>query len=295
MGSSHAVEVNIEKGTWKIGDTSYPVIGFGTYPLKGKVCSEAIEKAIQSGYRVIDTATYYQNFEAIAQVLKGKNRRDLYIVSKVWHDEQSPADLRKDLASTLAKLQTSYLDLYLLHWPNSSISIEKTLAAMEELRKAGKIRHIGLSNVTVNHLKRALELKIPITWVQVEMNPLFYDPALLEFCREHHIGVQAWGPLGSGRISEDALLLKIGKKYKKTPSQVAIRWILQHGCMPLPSSQNKQHIQDNFAVTDFALSKEEMQEIDQRAKNGKRMRLTKEQIGFNDEFDFSYDQCWPKR
>jgi diketogulonate reductase-like aldo/keto reductase len=190
-------------------------------------------------------------------------------------------------------LETDYLDAYLLHWPNSQIPIEETLGALQELVQAKKIRHIGLSNVTVNHLKRALELKIPITWVQIEMNPDFYDPALLNFCKEHSIMVQAWSPLGSGSVCKDEMLAKVGQKYDKTPSQVAIRWIIQHGCMPLPKSTNEERIGENIQVNDFTLSEEEMQEIDERAADGTRRRYSKEFLGFSDEFDLSYEECWP--
>ncbi len=239
-------------------------------------------------------STYYKNFDAIAKALKGQDRNRFYLISKVWHHQQSPEDLRADLEQTLKQLQTDYLDAYLLHWPNSEIPIEKTLAAMEALRRDKKIRHLGLSNVSVNHLKRALEVGVPITWVQVEMHPHFYDPELLKFCKEHSIAVQAWAPLGRGRISEDAALERMGKKYGKTSAQMAIRWIIQHGCIPLPGSKNEKHMRENKSVLDFMLTKDEMEEIDRRAKSGERERFCREDIGFADEFDFTYEQCWPK-
>lgn len=293
---SASIEMDIKKGLCRIDGVEYPMIGFGTYhPQSGGMRAEDIELAIQTGYRMLDTATFYKNFDGIARALKNKGRSQIYLISKVWHDKQSPEDLRKDLNATLARLQIDYLDAYLLHWPNSKISIEKTLAAMNELRLAKKIRHIGLSNVTVNHLKRALEVAVPISWVQVEMHPYFCDFELIKFCREHSIGVQAWSPLGRGRISQDALLARIGKKYGKSSSQVAMKWIVQHGCIPLPSSKNEKHLFENLNVNDFTLTDDEMSEIDKRAKVGQRERLTKEMIGFDDEFDLSYGECWPKR
>lgn len=294
--SKNSIEMNIKKGVCRIDGVEYPMIGYGTYhPLTGGMLAEDVERAIQTGYRIIDTATFYKNFDGIAGALKNKDRSHLYLISKVWHDKQSPEDLRKDLNATLAKLQIDYLDAYLLHWPNSKIPIEKTLETMNELRRAKKIRHIGLSNVSVNHLKRALEVGVPITWVQIEMHPYFCDFELLKFCNEHSIGVLAWAPLGRGRISKDALLARIGKKYKKTSSQVAMKWIVQHGCIPLPSSKNTDHLFENLNINDFMLTSDEMSEIDKRAKVGERERLTKKMIGFDDEFDFSYGECWPKR
>lgn len=278
--------------TIQIDGTQYPIAGFGTSPLRDEICTQAVKKAAAMGYRIIDTATYYRNFPAIAKALEG-HREEFYIISKVWHNMQTPEDLRKDIASTLEQLQTDHLDAYLLHWPNSKISIETTLIAMEELRRDKKIRHIGLSNVTVNHLRKALSVGVPITWVQIEMNPNFYDPELLSFCKEHFIIVQAWSPLGSGSICEDAMLAKIGAKYGKTPAQVTIRWVIQHGCVPLPKSKNEEHIKLNMQVDDFQLSSEEMEEINQRARHGQRTRYAKEFLGFTDEFDFSYEECWP--
>lgn len=267
-------------------------IGFGTYLLTGDEGAAAMEKAASFGYQIIDTATYYKNFAEVASMLKKFGRERFYLISKVWHDKQSPSDLQEDLDHGLKELQTDYLDAYLLHWPNSKEPIEKTLRKMEELRQQKKIRHIGLSNVTAHHVRRALEVGVPISCVQVEMHPFFYDAELIRFCQEHSIAVQAWAPFARGRVCNDPLLSTIGRKYGKTASQVAIRWILQHGCIPLPSSKKEEHMQENRDVFDFALSAEEMEKIDARALSGKRERVTKNWIGFDDEFDFSYEECW---
>lgn len=292
--SSNIITMDIKKGSLKIDQIDYPIVGFGTARLTGKNCTAAVVEAIKSGYCIIDTATCYGNFDAVAKALKQHDRTHFYIISKVWHDKQSPEDLSKDLNFTLDQLQIDYLDAYFLHWPNSTIPIERTLLALENLRKNKKIGHIGLSNVNANHVKRALEIGVPITWVQVEMNPFFCDFELLKFCQEKGITIQAWAPLGTGSIVKDPMLVRIGKKHGKTSSQIAIRWIIQHGCVPLPKSKNANHIQENRNVFDFSLSKEEMEEIDKRAKSGKRTRFDKEGMGFEDEYDFTYEQCWPK-
>lgn len=287
------VECNIRDGKCKIEEKEYPMVGLGTYRLTGEVCAQALIEAASIGYRIIDTATYYNNFEGIAQGLKKLDRSQFYIISKVWHDMQSKENLREDLKETLQQLQTDYLDAYLLHWPNSQTPIKETLTAMKELIQEKKIRHIGLSNVTVNHLKKALEVGVPITWVQVEMHPYFYDKALLEFCKEHKISVQAWRPLNLGKMNEDEVLIEMGKKHRKTACQIALRWIVQHECIPLPGSKDARHMQENLNIMDFALSAQEMHNLDQRAVTGSRYRLDKNRVGFIDEFDFSYEECWP--
>lgn len=272
-----------------------PPIGFGTWPNKSIECTKAVEEALELGYTIFDTATFYDNFEAIRDAIINRNREELTIISKVWPSQQSPADLKSDLEDTLKRLNTPYIDIYLLHWPNSKIPIYKTLQAMEELRKGGKIRQIGVSNFTVNHLKKALELGIPISWNQIELSPQFYDPELLTFCHANGIGVQAYSPLGRGELQNDPLLQHLGAKYGKTPAQIALRWAIQHHTLPLPSSKNPKHIAENLDLYDFELTQKEMQKINTRAKNGKRNRITPEnKLNYVDEFEFTYEQCWPE-
>lgn len=284
-----------DSGTWQIEAIHYPGVGFGTYPLKGDICFRAILQAAEKGYRIIDTATFYDNFIPIGNALKKFNRKDFYLISKVWPDKQTPQGLQQDIELTLSQLQTNYLDAYLIHWPNSKIPIENTLEMMDSFRKKGLIRHIGFSNVTVNHLKRILEHKVPIAWVQVEMNPIFYDAKLLQFCKEKSIAVQAWAPLARGRLVKDTLLNRLGEAYHKLPTQIALKWIVQHHCLPLPGSQSENHLRQNLDIFDFTLSQEDMRAIDHQAATGQRTRITPNLgLGFIDEFDFTYEQCWPK-
>ncbi|KTD41288.1 aldo/keto reductase family protein [Legionella parisiensis] len=206
---------------------------------------------------------------------------------------QQPDNVRKDLELTLKSLNSDYLDAYLIHWPNRMLSIEKTLLTMDELRQKKKIKHIGMCNVNVNHLRKAIEVGVPISWVQVEMNPNFFDEPLYELCQKHAIAYQSWRPLDFGRLSHDNMLTNIGIKYNKSPCQIAIRWIMQSGCIPLPGSRNQQHMQENMDVLDFSIASEDMQIIHQRAVPGKRFRLQDDYgLGFTDEFDLTYKECW---
>ncbi len=290
-----SIQIDTEQGILRIGESDYSLVGFGTARMTGNSCAAALRDAMKKGYSIIDTATCYGNFDAVAKALKHRDRSEFYLISKVWHDRQKAEDVYHDLNMALSQLKTDYLDAYFIHWPNSRIPIEETLGAMEDLRRNGKIRQIGLSNVSANHVKRALETGVKIDWVQVEMNPFFCDFDLLRFCQEKGIAIQAWAPLGTGTLAGDSMLIRIGKKYGKTPSQVALRWILQHGCVPLPKSGNPKHIAENRDVFDFSLADVDMEEIDQRARSGQRTRFSKAGMGFEDEYDFSYEQCWPKK
>lgn len=282
-------------GQCLIEGKAYPALGFGTYKLQDATCTEALIKAISIGYRIIDTATYYHNFEAIGKALKTVNREEIYLISKVWHDQQRAQNLESDFHRALEKMDTTYLDAYFIHWPNSQIPIEETLGAMDALKKQKKVRHLGLSNVTVHHVQRALDVGIPIDWVQIEMNPYFFDEKLYAFCTEHQIAFQAWAPLGQGRAADNSLLIEIGKCYGMTPSQVALSYLLGKKVVPLVKSSNKERMQENWDARRFSLPLSEIQKIDSQAKLGKRYIINPEKCGFSDEFSFTYDECWPKK
>lgn len=282
-------------GNCVVEGVSYPAVGFGTYGLQGNACYEAVRQAAQIGYRIIDTATAYENHAPIGKALESLGREGFYVISKVWPDSQTEEGLLQDIENTLTDLHTSYLDCYLLHWPNSRVPIEESLDTMNRLRLEGVIRHIGLSNVNTNHLKRALEVGVPISWIQIEMHPHFCDFALLDACKQLSITLQAWRPVMYGQAAQDPLLIDIGAAHKKTAIEVAIRWILDRGCLPLPKSGVVKHMQENFNVFDFHLSNAEMAAINRVARSGERRRLTKaDDAGFEDEFDFTYEQCWPR-
>lgn len=167
--SLHSAPIEVTpEGICRIDHVNYSAVGVGTYPLKNEACFTAVGIAYELGYKIIDTATYYRNFDPISQILKKYGRKNFYIISKVWPNSHTRQLLQEDLRMTLDKLQTTYLDAYFLHWPNSKVPIDETLQTLEEFRAKKLIRHIGLSNVTINHLKRALECKVPIDWFRLK-------------------------------------------------------------------------------------------------------------------------------
>lgn len=248
----------------KSGDI-IPIIGFGTYKLTGKEGKEAIEKAIKIGYRHIDTAEAYNNQSEVAKAINtsGVSRNDLFVTSKVWYDNLGYDNVITACEDTLTELETDYLDLYLIHWPNYKIPIEETLRAMTDLKNQGKIRNIGVSNFTVDHLKEAKNVfDGDIVTNQVEFHPYLYQEELYNYCRESDIRITAYSPVARAEVIGDSVIKEIAEKYNKTEIQVSLKWLIQKDIIVIPRSNNPEHIKSNFDVFDFNLSDEDMDRID---------------------------------
>lgn len=239
-----------------------PVLGLGTWKTAaGKECEQAVLHALKAGYRHIDTASIYRNEESVGSAVKksGIPREEIFITTKLWNDDA--VDPRLALEKSLKKLQTNYVDLYLMHWP-----VKNRLDAwrvLEELYGEGKCKAIGVSNFLVHHLQELLSVCEIVPAVnQVEFNPYLYQKDLLKFCVKHEIQLEAYSPLAHGKKLSDKKLGELAQKYKKIPSQILIRWGLQHNLVVIPKSIHPQRIADNATVFDFVLSKEDMQLLD---------------------------------
>jgi len=244
-----------------------PSIGFGTWQLSGNICLKSVEYALKIGYRHIDTAEIYGNEEQIGEAIKNSKikREEIFITSKAWQEKLDYERVIKACNISLKKLQTDYLDLYLIHWPDKYLNIEEILKAFKKLRDDNKIKMFGVSNFTINHLKDSLKIaekiNLSITTNQVEFHPLFYQKELLNFCNEKNIKITAYSPLAQGDVFKNKTLINISNKYKKNPGQIAIKWVLQKGMITIPRSSKENHIRENFDLN-FELSKEDMKEID---------------------------------
>ncbi|AYZ36928.1 aldo/keto reductase [Chryseobacterium indologenes] len=251
-----------------------PALGFGVWQMENlKECEEAVVKAIQTGYRMIDTAAIYQNETAVGAAVKnsGVNRDDLFITSKVWVQDHGYEKAKKAFQRTLDRLQMDYLDMYLIHWPYGDFL--GTWKALEELYQEGKIKAIGVCNFTVEKLE---ELKANSTILpvinQIELHPVFQQKELQKYNKENNIITQPWSPLGNGNadLLNHPDLKAIAEKYGKTVAQVILRWHLQEGFVVIPKSVTPSRIEENFNVFDFELTEDEMNTV-RNLDTGKRL------------------------
>ncbi len=253
---------------------SIPVLGFGTWQLHGDKAEVAVQAALDTGFRHIDTARAYGNEKEVGQGIKASDvsRSDIFLTTKIPKDHLKPEDVKEQMDKSLMDLNTDYVDLLLIHWPSKKVPVEDTLGAMFELKEAGKMRNVGVSNFTETLLEEALDVSPgPIFCNQIEYHPYLAQDNVINFCRSRRLAVEAYSPLAKGRAPKDGLLQEIGSTHGKNAAQVTIRWLLQqNGIVCLPKSGNPEHIRQNFDVFDFELSEEEMERISALNK-GKRL------------------------
>ncbi len=238
-----------------------PILGIGTWKLaEGDECENAVFEALQAGYRHIDTAQSYGNEKSVGDGIKksGISREDIFITTKLWN--QAHGDVEGALEGSLKKLQTDYVDLFLIHWPVPTRN--ESWKIMEDFLKDGRCKSIGVSNFTIRHLEELFKKSDVIPAVnQVEFTPFLFQKELLDFCRSKGIQLEAYSPLASGRRFNDPVIVDISEKYNKSPAQVMIRWCLQHNVIAIPKSANKERIVQNVDVFDFEISKDDMERL----------------------------------
>lgn len=237
-----------------------PVIGLGTWELLGNDCINSVKNALKIGYRHIDTAEMYMNEEKIGSVIKDYNREELFITSKLWFENYSYERAIKTCNESLKKLQTDYLDLYLLHWPMKGISFEPAIKALNQLVEEGKILSIGVSNFSIDQIEEANEYsEVPIVNNQVECHPFFRQDKLLNYCIDKGIILTAYCPLGRSKCLNHPLIIEISKKYDKSPAQICLRWQLQRkNTVVIPKSSSFERLKENFSLFNFKISTNDM-------------------------------------
>lgn len=255
-----------------------PCIGFGTYKAAEKDNADIIRMAIDAGYRYFDTASFYgtESFVAKAIESSGIEREKFFLTSKVWKDEMGYEATKKALERTLWNLKTDYLDLYLIHWPLPTPDSKDwkeldiaTWKAMEELYKEGKVRAIGLSNFLPHHImniQKNCEVEPMVN--QIEFHPGYTQEAVLRFCRENDILVQAWSPLGRQRVLKDALVTELAEKYQVSSARLCLRFALQKGVIPLPKASAMERMKENQDIFSFNIEETDMYRLETMPQTG---------------------------
>lgn len=251
-----------------------PVIGIGTFRMKGKECQQAIETALELGYTHIDTAEMYGNESEIGEAIQKIDRSDLFITSKVWPTNLKYERVLDSCEASLNRLNTPYLDLYLIHWPSRTSSMKEAIQAMGKLHDEGQVRSIGISNFPIPLVEETLKIaEKPICVNQVEFHPWLYQKELLEFCQERDIILIAYTPLARTQVFEDEVIQDLAKKYGKTPAQITLRWEIQKGVVAIPRSSSREHQKENLQIFDWKLRTEDERKIDEIPKTKRIVSL----------------------
>jgi 2,5-diketo-D-gluconate reductase A len=244
---------------------TFPAIGYGTFQLREvEETASAVRAAVAAGYRLIDTAANYGNEEGVGEGVRScdQPRSEILVSSKVWPEDLGYDRTRRSFEESLERLGLEYMDLFLIHWPCSDELNLASWKAMEQLRTEGLVRNIGVSNFTAAHLEKLLaEASVPPLVNQVEFHPRFHDEDIHRYCSEKGIVVEAWSPLMQGGAFKDETLLRIGRKHGREAAQVALRWCVQMGTVPLPKTRTPSRMAENISIFDFALDDEDMAAI----------------------------------
>ncbi len=259
-----------------------PAFGFGTYKLNERdECIASVTEAIKNGYRLIDTAYFYDNEEFVGEAIERAissgyaKREELFIVTKIWFDELGYDKAKCACERSLKALGLDHLDMMLIHWPADDHAHddwnEQNLGAwkaMTEFCKEGRFRSIGVANFWPEHLEPLLETEIPPALDQIEFHPGYMQKEVLEYCQEKGIAVEAWSPLARGAIFDHPLMVKIAEDHGKSPAQIALRWVYQHGAIAIPKSSSPERMRENADIFGFELTVAEMKALDDMEECG---------------------------
>jgi len=257
---------------WKLNNgIEIPSVGFGVFKVKdGDEVYEAVLEALKSGYRLIDTAAIYGNEEGVGRAIKesGIKREDIFLTTKLWNTDQGYNNAFTAFETSLRKLDTDYVDLYLVHWPGKDKFVE-SYKALEKLYKDKRVRAIGVCNFHIHHLEELMaNTEIVPAMNQIELHPLMNQKEIRDFCKEKGIQVEAWGPLMQGKADLDApVFVELGKKHGKSPAQIILRWHFQNNVLAIPKSVTPPRIRENIDIFDFELTEEDMEKINAHNQN----------------------------
>jgi 2,5-diketo-D-gluconate reductase B len=241
-----------------------PLVGLGTWDLRGRTCARMVEQALRIGYRHIDTAEMYDNEREVGAGMRaaGVGRENIFLTTKVWPSHFAPRELERAAKQSLSRLGLAQVDLLLLHWPNPEIALSDTLGALCNVKRMGLARHIGVSNFTVALIEQAVKLADePLVCNQIELHPFLDQGRVIAACRSHGMAVVAYSPIARGGAKNHPVLARIGKAHGKSAVQVSLRFLVQQGIAVIPRTSRVERLSENLAIFDFELSQMEMAEI----------------------------------
>jgi 2,5-diketo-D-gluconate reductase B len=246
------------------GNARIPLVGLGTWELRGRDCTRLVEQAIHLGYRHIDTAQLYGNERDVGDGVRasGIKRDEVFVVTKVAPDNLAPHLLQRSVKDSIGKLRLGEIDLLLLHWPNKGVPLKDTIDALVGVKQDGLVRNIGVSNYTVALIDEAVQLSGErLVCNQIECHPYLDQSKVIEACRAHDLAVIAYSPIARGHAKNDAVLGRIGQTYGKSAAQVTLRYLVQQGIAVIPRTSKVERLTENIAIFDFELSDADMTEI----------------------------------
>lgn len=250
------------------GENHLPKVGLGTWDIDGETVQSSVRPALGEEYTHIDTAEGYRNETGIGEAITEYDREDLFLTSKVLPSNLNYGNVIQSCENSLERLDTEYLDLYLIHWPNPSISLRETLNAMKKLHDDGKIRNVGVSNFSGYQLSNALYITdVPIAVNQIEFHPWFQRNKLVDYCQSNGVAVEAAAPLARTEVLGDATVQDIAKAHDKSPAQVVLKWAVEKDVVVLPKSTSPAHITENCALFDWDLTQEDHLRMDKLDQN----------------------------
>jgi 2,5-diketo-D-gluconate reductase B len=241
-----------------------PLLGLGTWDLRGRVCARVVEQALRLGYRHVDTAELYENEREVGDGVRASavKRGDLFVTTKIWPSHFAPRELERAARDCLVRLRLSEVDLLLLHWPNPQIPLSETIGALCKVKRDGLARHIGISNFTVALIEEAWRATSePLVCNQIECHPFLDQSKVIAACRKRDMAVVAYSPIARGDARGNEVLGRIGTAHDKTAVQVCLRFLVQQDIVVIPRTGKVERLSENAAIFDFALSNKEMAEI----------------------------------
>jgi 2,5-diketo-D-gluconate reductase B len=250
-----------------------PIVGLGTWALRGRDCTRLVEQAIRIGYRHIDTAQMYENEAEVGEGVRASGMRaSVMVTTKVQPQRLAPHDLERSVKESLVRLRLDAIDLLLIHWPNPRVPLVETLGAMAKMKREGFVRQIGVSNFTVALLEEANKVSSePLVCNQIECHPFLDQDKVIAASRKVGMAVVAYSPIARGGAKGNAVLERIGKVHGKSASQVCLRWLTQQAIVVIPRTSKIERLQENRDILDFELSDAEMTEIAGLARNQGRI------------------------